>query len=154
MAHDGEALVTEDYDQAPRLENKRKFDETADEPAPGNFNGNSLDGGESAPTSAVTYNSVPPPLSEFEQAKQKAALIAARLVGAEVKRPRTEENSAEDHNGSGRTNGLDLGQTFAGKYTILHKSVSLLLSRSLIWSLLSSTALTCALCEVNLFVDD
>lgn len=113
MAHDGEALVTEDYDQAPRLENKRKFDETADEPAPGNFNGNSLDGGESAPTSAVTYNSVPPPLSEFEQAKQKAALIAARLVGAEVKRPRTEENSAEDHNGSGRTNGLDLGQTFA-----------------------------------------
>lgn len=98
MAHDGEAPATEDY-EAPRLENKRKFDETTtttggDEVVPvgnNNFNGNSVDGGGESVANAVTYNSVPPPLSEFELAKQKAAQIAARLVGAEVKRPRTED---------------------------------------------------------------
>jgi far upstream element-binding protein len=116
MAHDGgEALAPEDY-EAPRIENKRKFDETGGDELPvGNFNGNS-DGGEAGvPAAAVaSYNNVPPPLSEFELAKQKAAQIAARLVGAEVKRPRTEE-AAEDHSVPVRTNGLDLGAAFAGE---------------------------------------
>lgn len=124
MAHDGEAPATEDYEQAPpRVENKRKFDETGGDDVPvdttttknnsnNNFNGNSFDGGDSG--NAVTYNNVPPPLSEFELAKQKAAQIAARLVGAEVKRPRTEEIS-DDHNGSSRNNGLDLSASYGGK---------------------------------------
>lgn len=118
MAHDGEVVATENREeQTPRSEKKRKFDDTADneEPVLGNTNGNSLDGGESGPAPVVSYNNVPPPLSEFEIAKQKAAQIAARLVGAEAKRPRTEETSAEDHSAPVRPNGLDLGETFAGK---------------------------------------
>lgn len=116
MAHDGEVVATENREeQTPRSEKKRKFDDTADneEPVLGNTNGNSLDGGESGPAPVVSYNNVPPPLSEFEIAKQKAAQIAARLVGAEAKRPRTEETSAEDHSAPVRPNGLDLGETFA-----------------------------------------
>lgn len=131
MAHDGEAPATEDYEQAPpRVENKRKFDETGGDDVPvdtttiknnsnNNFNGNNFDGGDSG--NAVTYNNVPPPLSEFELAKQKAAQIAARLVGAEVKRPRTEEIS-DDHNGSARNNGLDLSASYGGKLICLSQT--------------------------------
>jgi hypothetical protein len=68
----------------------------------------------------VSYNSVAPPMSEFELAKQRAELIAARLVtGAELKRPRTEESSEEQQqqqqqNGADRSNGSDFDQAYPG----------------------------------------
>lgn len=121
MADDGGLPATDNYEAPPRMENKRKFDETVgnDEPqvVASYNNGNNGDGGEQVGVGAAavaSYNSVPPPLSEFELAKQKAEQIAARLVGSEVKRPRTEEN-LDDINGSARSNGSDVDQGYTGR---------------------------------------
>lgn len=120
MADDGGLPATDEY-EAPRMENKRKFDETVgnDEPqvVASYNNGSNGDGGEQAGLGAsavASYNNVPPPLSEFELAKQKAEQIAARLVGSEVKRPRTEEN-LDEINGSARSNGSDVDQGYTGR---------------------------------------
>lgn len=112
MADDGGVPAAEEY-EAPRIENKRKFEETGEEEQQVVVTYNGSSDGEPA-AAPVTYNNVPPPMSEFELAKQRAEQIAARLVGSEGKRPRTEEN-LEEHNGPARSNGSDLDQGYAGK---------------------------------------
>ncbi len=128
MADGGGFPAVEEHD-APRAENKRKFDDTgvADELGLRYNNSNSAgvgggSDGDAPPVPAVapvSYNSVAPPMSEFELAKQRAELIAARLVtGAELKRPRTEESSEEQQqqqqNGADRSNGSDFDQAYPG----------------------------------------
>ncbi|KAJ7518158.1 hypothetical protein O6H91_21G057200 [Diphasiastrum complanatum] len=121
MADDGRLPSSTDFDSAAtRLDassNKRKFDDAqadkeisrtgfSDRPESGAGAGN--------PTQkSGIYSSVPPPLSDFELAKQKAAQIAARLVGSApagaiaggetVKRARTEDNGADDRGASNGT---------------------------------------------------
>jgi len=124
MADVGGFPAVEEHD-APRAENKRKFDDTgvADELGLRYSNSAGVGGGsdgDAPPVPAVapvSYNSVAPPMSEFELAKQRAELIAARLVtGAELKRPRTEESSEEQQqqqqNGADRSNGSDFDQAY------------------------------------------
>jgi hypothetical protein len=130
MADGGGFPAVEEHD-APRAENKRKFDDSgvADELGLRYNNSNSAgvgggSDGDAPPVPAVapvSYNSVAPPMSEFELAKQRAELIAARLVtGAELKRPRTEESSEEQQqqqqqqNGADRSNGSDFDQAYPG----------------------------------------
>jgi len=126
MADVGGFPAVEEHD-APRAENKRKFDDTgvADELGLRYSNSAGVGGGsdgDAPPVPAVapvSYNSVAPPMSEFELAKQRAELIAARLVtGAELKRPRTEESSEEQQqqqqNGADRSNGSDFDQAYPG----------------------------------------
>ncbi|KAH8971540.1 hypothetical protein BDL97_02G148200 [Sphagnum fallax] len=126
MADVGGFPAVEEHD-APRAENKRKFDDTgvAEELGLRYSNSAGVGGGsdgDAPPVPAVapvSYNSVAPPMSEFELAKQRAELIAARLVtGAELKRPRTEESSEEQQqqqqqqNGADRSNGSDFDQAY------------------------------------------
>lgn len=89
------------YAAAEAGNNKRKYeDQTTPPPGPRRPTGFS------APISSVSppdgapppssYNSVPPPMDDFQLAKQKAQEIAARLLNsAEAKKPRV------DNNGSG-----------------------------------------------------
>ncbi len=113
---------------APRhdVENKRKYDDaglTEEEEVPGlKYNKNNAnnavdDDGGAAAAAPVSFNtSVATSMSEFELAKQRAELIAARLVtGAELKRPRIEESSEEQHRGLGRSNSSDFDQKCPGK---------------------------------------
>lgn len=65
-------------DLAPISTTKRKFDS-----------------GPNFPEKRVSYNSVPPPLSDFEKAKQRAEQIAARLVAQDSKRSRFEDGSPD-----------------------------------------------------------
>ncbi len=127
---DGGGFTAVEESNAPRVENKRKFDDAsgvvvADESGLRyNYSNNNAkvgddDSGLPAATPApVSYNSVAPPMSEFELAKQRAELIAARLVtGAELKRPRTEENNSDEQqqqNGVDRSNGSDFDQGYPG----------------------------------------
>ncbi|CAM6113847.1 unnamed protein product [Calypogeia fissa] len=99
MADDGGHRVADEYEAPRSLENKRKFEDVPpEEPTSftGGGGGGATDGGgESAP---VTYNNVPPPMTEFQLAKERVQQIAARLVGAEgLKRPRTEESNDDQH---------------------------------------------------------
>ncbi|CAK9191297.1 unnamed protein product [Sphagnum troendelagicum] len=127
---DGGGFTAVEESNAPRVENKRKFDDAtgvvvADESglrysySNNNAKAGDDDSGLPAATPApVSYNSVAPPMSEFELAKQRAELIAARLVtGAELKRPRTEENNSDEQqqqqqNGVDRSNGSDFDQGY------------------------------------------
>jgi far upstream element-binding protein len=125
MADDGELSAVEEYD-ATRVENKRKFDDAGvvvavveDQSASKFINNAAGSDGDAvlaaAAAAPVSYNNVAPPMSEFELAKQRAELIAARLVtGAELKRPRTDDSSSEEQqNGvDGRANGTDFDQGF------------------------------------------
>ncbi|KAH9574456.1 hypothetical protein CY35_01G058600 [Sphagnum magellanicum] len=125
MADDGELSAVEEYD-ATRVENKRKFDDAGvvvavveDQFASkfhNNVAGSDADAVSAAAAAApVSYNNVAPPMSEFELAKQRAELIAARLVtGAELKRPRTDDSSSsEQQNGvDGLASGTDFDQGF------------------------------------------
>jgi far upstream element-binding protein len=125
MADDGELSAVEEYD-ATRVENKRKFDDAGvvvavvEDQSALEFHNNAAgsDGDAvSAAAAPVSYNNVAPPMSEFELAKQRAELIAARLVtGAELKRPRTDDSSSEEQqNGvDGRANGTEFDQGFPG----------------------------------------
>jgi hypothetical protein len=127
MADDGELSAVEEYD-ATRVENKRKFDDAGvvvavvEEQSVLKFHNNAAgsDGdvvSAAAAAAPVSYNNVAPPMSEFELAKQRAELIAARLVtGAELKRPRTDDSSSEEQqNGvDGRANGTEFDQGFPG----------------------------------------
>jgi hypothetical protein len=127
MADDGELSAVEEYD-ATRVENKRKFDDAGvvvavvEDQSVLKFHNNAVGSDGDAVSAAaaaapVSYNNVAPPMSEFELAKQRAELIAARLVtGAELKRPRTEDSSSEEQqNGvDGRANGTDFDQGFPG----------------------------------------
>ncbi len=127
MADDGELSAVEEYD-ATRVENKRKFDDAGvvvavveDQSASKFINNAAGSDGDAvlaaAAAAPVSYNNVAPPMSEFELAKQRAELIAARLVtGAELKRPRTDDSSSEEQqNGvDGRANGTDFDQGFPG----------------------------------------
>jgi far upstream element-binding protein len=128
MADDGELSAVEEYD-ATRVENKRKFDDAGgvvvavvvDQSASKFHNNAAGSDGDAVSAAAaaapVSYNNVAPPMSEFELAKQRAELIAARLVtGAELKRPRTDDSfSEEQQNGvDGRASGTDFDQGFPG----------------------------------------
>ncbi|CAK9207684.1 unnamed protein product [Sphagnum troendelagicum] len=126
MADDGGGVRSSAVFEPARIENKRKFQDVAGEDHHhssfnaafdvGDGGGGGAAGTAAAVTSGVSYNSVPPPLSEFELAKQRAELIAARLVtGAEGKRPRTEEVLDDHIKGPSRSNGSDLDQGYAGK---------------------------------------
>ncbi|CAM6021011.1 unnamed protein product [Sphagnum balticum] len=107
MADDGELSAVEEYD-ATRVENKRKFDDAdvvvavVEDQSVLKFHNNAVGSDGDAVSAAavaapVSYNNVAPPMSEFELAKQRAELIAARLVtGAELKRPRTDDSSSEE----------------------------------------------------------
>ncbi|CAK9192756.1 unnamed protein product [Sphagnum troendelagicum] len=134
MADDGGFTAVEESN-APRVENKRKFDDAsgvvvADESGLRyNYSNNNAKAGDddsglpAATPAPVSYNSVAPPMSEFELAKQRAELIAARLVtGAELKRPRTEENNSDEQqqqqNGVDRSNGSDFDQGYPGNSRI------------------------------------
>jgi far upstream element-binding protein len=120
MADDGGGVRSSAVFEPARIENKRKFQDVdaGEDHHHSSFNA-AFDvgdggGGGAAVTSGVSYNSVPPPLSEFELAKQRAELIAARLVtGAEGKRPRTEEVLDDHIKGPSRSNGSDLDQGYA-----------------------------------------
>ncbi|KAL6985514.1 hypothetical protein U1Q18_018890 [Sarracenia purpurea var. burkii] len=81
--------------------NKRKYDEQTTPPASGGarrttgfsapITSKSPDSGNAPPS----YNSVPPPVDDFQLAKQRAQEIAARLFNsAEAKRPRVENGGA------------------------------------------------------------
>lgn len=129
---DGGGFAAVEESNAPRIENKRKFDDAsgvvvADESGLRyNYSNNNAKAGDddsglpAATPAPVSYNSVAPPMSEFELAKQRAELIAARLVtGAELKRPRTEENNSDEQqqqqqNGVDRSNGSDFDQGYPG----------------------------------------
>lgn len=127
MADDGGGVRSSAVFEPARIENKRKFQDVVagEDLHHSSFNaafdvgdggGGGAAGAVAAVTSGVSYNSVPPPLSEFELAKQRAELIAARLVtGAEGKRPRTEEVLDDHIKGPSRSNGSDLDQGYAGK---------------------------------------
>ncbi len=134
---DGGGFTAVEESNAPRVENKRKFDDAsgvvvADESGLRyNYSNNNAKAGDddsglpAATPAPVSYNSVAPPMSEFELAKQRAELIAARLVtGAELKRPRTEENNSDEQqqqqqqNGVDRSNGSDFDQGYPGNSRI------------------------------------
>ncbi len=129
MADDTGFRAVEECDASRRdVENKRKYDDaglTEEEEEPGlRYNKKNADnavdddGGFTAAVAApVSYNtSVATSMSEFELAKQRAELIAARLVtGAELKRPRIEESSEEQQSGLGRSNSSDFDQKCPGK---------------------------------------
>ncbi len=128
MADDTGFPAVEECDASRRdVENKRKYDDagSTEEEEPGlRYNKKNADnavdddGGFTAVVAApVSYNtSVATSMSEFELAKQRAELIAARLVtGAELKRPRLEESSEEQQSGLGRSNSSDFDQKCPGK---------------------------------------
>jgi far upstream element-binding protein len=127
MADDGGGVRSSAVFEPVRIENKRKFQDVVagEDLHHSSFNaafdvgdggGGGAAGAVAAVTSGVSYNSVPPLLSEFELAKQRAELIAARLVtGADGKRPRTEEVLDDHIKGPSRCNGSDLDQGYAGK---------------------------------------
>lgn len=80
--------------------NKRKYDDqTTPSPVPRRPTGfsapiASLSSPDGAPPPS-SYNSVPPPMDDFQLAKQKAQEIAARLLNsAEAKKPRVDNNGA------------------------------------------------------------
>lgn len=127
MADDGGHRVADEYEAPRSLENKRKFEDVPPE-EPTTFTGGGgggADGGESAP---VTYNNVPPPMSEFQLAKERVQQIAARLVGAEgLKRPRTEESNDDQHILPHRPSAPDNDQGYSGERSfLLFLSLSLL----------------------------
>ncbi|BBN04805.1 far upstream element-binding protein [Marchantia polymorpha subsp. ruderalis] len=107
MADDGGHRAADEY-EAPRIENKRKFDDgPAEEPS--NFSSGAPD----SDGPPVSYNTVPPPMSEFQLAKERVQQIAARLVGGEgLKRPRTEESN-DEHSLPHRSNGPENDQPYS-----------------------------------------
>ncbi|CAM6026125.1 unnamed protein product [Sphagnum balticum] len=123
MADDTGFPAVEECDASRRdVENKRKYDDagSTEEDEPGlRYNKKNADnavdddeGFTAVVAAPVSYNtSVATSMSEFELAKQRAELIAARLVtGAELKRPRIEESSEEQQSGLGRSNSSDFDQ--------------------------------------------
>ncbi|KAL3676481.1 hypothetical protein R1sor_026429 [Riccia sorocarpa] len=75
MADDGGHRAADEYEAPPRTENKRKFDDgPAEEPPSYSSGAPDADG------PPVSYNNVPPPMSDFELAKERVQQIAARLV--------------------------------------------------------------------------
>ncbi|CAN4105162.1 unnamed protein product [Withania somnifera] len=87
--------------------NKRKYDDqTTPSPGPRRPTGFSapISSLSSPPdgTGAGSYNSVPPPMDDFQLAKQKAQEIAARLLNsAEAKKPRVDNNGSGGGTGGG-----------------------------------------------------
>lgn len=76
------------------LTNKRKYeDQTTTPPRRSTGFSAAIPSPDNAPPPPASYNSVPPPMGEFEIAKQRAQEIAARIFNsAEAKRPRVENN--------------------------------------------------------------
>ncbi|KAH7835461.1 hypothetical protein Vadar_026277 [Vaccinium darrowii] len=75
------------------LTNKRKYEDQTTPPRRATGFSDQPDSGDLPPPTNYNYNSVPPPVSDFEIAKQRAQEIAARFL-TEAKRPRVENGGS------------------------------------------------------------
>ncbi|KAL3693155.1 hypothetical protein R1sor_006806 [Riccia sorocarpa] len=92
MADDGGHRAADEYEAPPRTENKRKFDDgPAEEPPSYSSGAPDADG------PPVSYNNVPPPMSDFELAKERVQQIAAHIYWFRPEPPVTVPMAAGDN---------------------------------------------------------